>query len=153
MKKLVIFAAVMVVGAGAALTSSLSVPFFVDTSSDATGNGGTGIIGLIGIRNLDSNPQVITVVYSSTTASGIMSQSVTASLPGDTSIDFQPVQSTGFEGPGSIVPNMTLEDKPGKTSIAGGATILAPGPIAGRYRQIDRNNDSELAFVLLNTTP
>lgn len=143
MRKLAIFAAVMVVGAGVALASTLNVPFFSDNSNQGTD-------GFIGVKEGAGVDQTLTIIYTTVNNSDqVINQTVTFALGANRSIKWQPVQDTATENKGSLVPNMTIENVPGTTKKSGSARILGSAALGGSYNQF---NSTSLTFahVLVN---
>ncbi len=148
MKKLFIFAAMMVVMAGVALASTLNVPFFLDTSTDNV----TNIAGFIGVKEATNNPRTITVVYTALATSGLpTNQTVTFFLGASQQVKWTPRTVNPAEGAGQTVPNMTIVGGIGSTqvNIAGSARIISAGAIVGMYHQINFTRASDMAHVLL----
>ena len=93
MKKFVIIATVMLLGAGVALAASINVPFFLD---DTPPGGGfppqTDTMFFIGLKNTTAAPIVLTVDYrkSDGTVSTISVGNATFSLGAFESISFRP---------------------------------------------------------------
>ncbi len=144
MKKIAIFAAVMVVGAGVALASTLNVPFFLDNQSNNAGS--TGVVGRIGVKEGSGSDQTITVIYTALSSSGTPTdQTVTFVLGANQQVRWNPVQSNSAEasGAGSAVPNMSIA---GRT--AGSAKVIGTS-ISGNYSEIDLSRSSTSMHVLL----
>ena len=141
MKKIAIFAAVMVIGAGVALASTLNVPFFLDNRTSVNLN--DGIVGRIGIKSGSNSPQTITVVYTALNASDQpVDQTVTFALGANQQVRWTPVQVNTDLNPGdSRVPNMTIP------RIAGSAKIVGTA-ISGTYSEIDMNRGAVSMHVL-----
>lgn len=140
MKKFAIFSAVMIIGAGIALASTLTVPFYRDGDS-----GTRNTSAFIGIKNTTSSDQVLTIVYTSLNASGLPEdQTVTYGLGANLGVQWQPVQDLPTEGPlaGQLVPNMTIGGK-----FFGAATITGIG-IHGMYREIDTTNSGAFGHTI-----
>jgi len=143
MKKIAIFAAIMVVGAGVALASTLSVPFFLDTTSNSSATSGT--LGRIGIKEGSGSDQTITVIYTALDASSNPTdQTVTFALGMNQQIRWFPVQSNPNEVAGAAVPNMNIA---GRT--AGSAKVISAGPLTGQYSEVDLTRSSTSMHVLL----
>ncbi len=153
MKKLFIFAAMMVVMAGVALASTLNVPFFLDTSLDNS----TGVAGFIGVKEASNNPQTITVVYTAVATSGLpTNQTVTFFLGASESVKFTPrTINPAEDAKAQTVPNMTIVGGVGATAvnIAGSARIIGANSIVGMYHQINFARASDMAHVLLPAGP
>ena len=147
MKKLAIFAALMVVAAGVAFASTLNVPFFLDTST----NHATGIAGFIGIKEISGSPRTVTVIYSALNTSGNpTTQQVTFALGASAAVKWAPVQSNPVENAGSVVPNMNITG-PGGLETSGSAEIRSAGGLVGVYDQINFNRLTEFAHTILPT--
>ena len=96
MKKIAIFAAIMVVGAGVALASTLNVPFFLDNQSQ--NNATSGVVGRIGVKEAGGVDQTVTVIYTALNASGNpTNQTVTYFLGANQAFRWNPVQSNSIE--------------------------------------------------------
>ena len=148
MKKLAIFAALMVVAAGVAFASTLNVPFFLDTST----NHATGIAGFIGLKEISGAPRTITVIYTGLNTSGNpTTQQVTFALGANGNISWAPVQSNPVEDLGSIVPNMNIIGPGSVKDTSGSAEIRSAGGLAGRYQQINFSRLTEFAHTILPT--
>jgi hypothetical protein len=146
MKKIAFLAAIMVVGAGVAFASSLTVPFFNDTSTDNA----SGIAGRIGIKETSGSDRTISVVYSALSGSNVVDQPETFFLGAYQQIRWNPVQSNSkTEGPASAaakVPNMTIG------GTVGSAVISSAGTISGAYGETvyaASPSRSDSAYVLL----
>ena len=143
MKKLAIFAALMVVAAGVAFASTLNVPFFLDTST----NHATGIAGFIGIKEISGSPRTITVIYTALNSSGNpTTQQVTFAIGASGAVKWAPVQSNPVENEGSKVPNMNINNQ-----TSGSAEIRSAGGLVGVYDQINFNRLTEFAHTILPT--
>ncbi len=151
MKKLSIFAAMMVVMAGVALASTLNVPFFLDTSTDNASK----VAGFIGIKEASGANRTITVVYTAVNTSGNPTdQTVTFFLGASQSVSFTPRTTNPAEDAiAATVPNMTIVGPSGATAanIAGSARIISAGALSGRYAQINFVRSSDMCHVLLPT--
>ncbi len=151
MKKLSIFAAMMVVMAGVALASTLNVPFFLDTSTNNT----SAIAGFIGIKEASNTPRTITVVYTAVNTSGNpTNHTVTFFLGASQQVKWTPRTINPAEDDiADTVPNMTIVGGVGATAVntAGSARIISAGAIVGMYHQINFNRSSDMAHVLLPT--
>ena len=150
MKKLAIFAAVMVVGCGVAFAATLNIPFFRDNSTNLT----SGIAGVITVKEASNNPRTITVVYTALNASdNPTNQTVTFALGANQVIAWNPVQNTvglpGGESAGSIVGNMTIQNSAGGTRTVGSASVIAAGAIAGSYQEINFTRSSDMGINLI----
>lgn len=148
MKKFAIFTAVMVVCAGAALATNLSIPIFTDTSSNPPSS---GIAGFITVKESAGVDQTLTVTYTALNESGVPTDQVgTFFLGANQQKIWQPVQSTGLEGAGSTVPNMTIVGS-GGTNTTGSVVISSSqaSGIEGRYQQANYNRQTDLAHVAL----
>ncbi len=138
MKKFAIFSVVMIIGAGVALATTLTVPFFRDGATPARTTRG-----FIGIKDTSGSDQVITVVYSSLDASlEPEDQTVTFALSAFEGVQWQPVEDLATEGSGQIIPNMDIGGK-----IVGAATITGSG-IHGMYREIDITNSGAFGHTI-----
>ena len=116
MKKLAIFACVMVVSAGAAVAATASIPFFSDTAFSSW----------ITVQNISTDDVTITVAYHSLGSDSSPSTSV---LAPKASLSWRPFDST----PGNGEVQGDLDDSPYEF---GSAQIDSSGPIAGRFVQI-----------------
>ena len=151
MKKIAIFAAIMVVGAGVALASTLSVPFFLDNQSQ--NNATNGVVGRIGVKEAGGVDQTVTVIYTALNASGVPTdQTVTYPLGANQAFRWNPVQSNSAEGsgPGSVVPNMTIPGPNATPNTVGGATIIGSAALEGQYSEIDLSRGAVSSHVLLS---
>lgn len=149
MKKIAIFAAIMVVGAGVALASTLNVPFFLDNQSNNAGT--TGVVGRIGIKEAGGVNQTVTVIYTALNASGNPTdQTVTFALGANQSIRWNPVQSNTTETSpgGSDVPNMTIAGPSGNRT-AGSAVVIGGADLSGVYNEIDLSRGAVSSHVLI----
>ena len=162
MKKIAIFAAIMVVGAGVALASTLSVPFFLDNQSQ--NNGSVGVVGRIGVKEASGADQTITVIYTALNASGNpVDQTVTFALGANESLRWNPVQTNTTENannPGSLVPNVTIQGPDPQPTfsngsggannvVTGSALIIGSGALSGSYSEIDLGRLAVSVHVLL----
>lgn len=150
MKKIAIFAAIMVVGAGVALASTLNVPFFLDNQSNNAGT--TGVVGRIGVKEAGGVNQTVTVIYTALNASGNPTdQIVTYALGANQAFRWNPVQNNSAEasGPGSGVPNMTIPSPNSTPGTVGAARIIGSAALSGNYSEIDLSRSSTSMHVLL----
>jgi hypothetical protein len=150
MKKIAIFAAIMVVGAGVALASTLNVPFFLDNQSQ--NNATSGVVGRIGVKEAGGVDQTVTVIYTALNASGApTNQTVTYFLGANQAFRWNPVQSNSIEGsgPGSTVPNMTIPGPNSTPNTVGGAQIIGSAALSGSYSEIDLSRGAVSVHVLL----
>ncbi|MCH7959167.1 MAG: hypothetical protein IID08_03480 [Candidatus Hydrogenedentes bacterium] len=147
MKKFVIIAAVMLIGAGAALAASINVPFFLDTTAAGGGFPPTsGTMFFIGLKNTTGASVTVTVEYRDdtgtvTTGAG----SVTLTLAGFESVSFRP----SIADPGVDTPNAAGLAR--STAQAGGATFTWTGgtnDIQGRGVQISGTGAGSFSFLL-----
>lgn len=147
MKKFLVIAAVMVLGAGAALAAAVNVPFFLDTTTA----GGpfpptSGTMFFIGLKNTTGASITVTVEYRDdtgavTTGAG----SVTLTLAAFESVSFRP----SVADPGVDTPNATGFAR--STAPAGGATFTWPGgvnDIQGRGVQVSGTGAGSFSFLL-----
>lgn len=149
MKKFAIFAAVMVIGAGVALATTLTIPIFTDTASNPPN---AGIAGFVTVKETANTDQVITVVYTALDQSGTpVDQTGTFFLGAKQQKIWQPVQATSLEGAGSTVPNMTIIGPSGNTNTTGSVAIQSSqaNGIEGRYQQANYGRQTDLAHVAL----
>jgi hypothetical protein len=128
MKKLVIIAALVMVGVGFAYASSLSVPWFVDSKTvTSAGLPPTlkGVIGLIYLHNNSADPTTCAITYYSENgdAMGPDASANTFTIIGNATISFRPVATDPNSAPGGqesaaslLVPNRPL------TTAIGGAS-------------------------------
>jgi len=143
MKKFAIFSVVMVIGAGAALATTLNVPFYRDSAASPN------IGGFIGVKNTTTVDQTITIVYTSLNASSNPeSMTVTFALNANTGVSWRPVEDLSAEGPlGRTVPNNTIVGPNGTdVSQVGSAAILGVG-LTGRYQQNNVNGNASISFA------
>jgi hypothetical protein len=153
MKKIAIFAAIMVVGAGVALGSTLSVPFYLDSQSNnkaTTAQGGNA--GRIGLKEGSGVDQTLTIIYTALNASDVPTdQTETFPIGANQQLRFNPVQSNTAETAGDVVPNVTITGSGGGTQTAGSAIIISSiaGSITGVYSEIDFARSATSAHVLL----
>ncbi len=150
MKKIAIFAAIMVVGAGVALATTLAVPFFTDNQSINSAT--NGIVGRIGIKEAAGVPQTLTVTYTALDSSGDPTdQIVTFALGANQSVRWNPVQSNNTEGTAAnSIGNMTISG--GTSNRTVGAALVESsiaGGIVGNYTEIDLSRSATSAHVLL----
>ncbi|PCJ56196.1 MAG: hypothetical protein COA73_12615 [Candidatus Hydrogenedentota bacterium] len=116
MKRLAIFACVMIVGAGAAIAATVSIPFFNDGGQDA----------FITVQNVSTSDVTITVSYfQGASGTGVS----TAVLAANTSLSWQPFKDVG----GGEVQG-TIADA---TAATGSVTINSTGAVVGRFVQIN----------------
>lgn len=146
MKKIAIFAAIMVVGSGVALATTLAVPFFTDNQS--INSASTGIVGRIGVKEAAGVDQTLTVTYTALDASGSPTdQTVTFVLGANQSVRWNPVQSNNTEGPvANSIGNMNIA---GRTVGAALVESSIAGGIVGNYTEIDLGRSATSAHVLL----
>jgi len=150
MKKLSIFAALMVVMAGVALASTLTVPFFFDNATSNTADETS----IIGVKESSGNNQTVTVIYTAINTSGNpQNQSVTFFLPANQSVAFTPVSANHpIENVQSAaVPNMTIVGPVGATSNnkGGSALIIGANTLTGRFHARNFTRGSDMSHVLL----
>lgn len=145
MKKFTIFGVVMIIGAGVALATTLSVPFYRDGSTAALTSEA-----FIGIKTSLPTSQVVTIVYTSLNASGNPQDlTVTFALAGNSAVSWRPVADLGVEGPlGRAVPNNTIINPNGIVAIAGSAVVIGQ-ELAGRYVQNNVSTNSSFAHALI----
>lgn len=147
MKKFVVIAAVMLIGAGAALAASINVPFFLDTT--AAGGGfppASGTMFFIGLKNITGGSIVVSVAYQDDTgAAATGAGSTTFSLAPLESISFRPaVDDTSVDTPNAVGIARS-------TAPAGGATFTWTGTntdIQGRGVQISGTGVGSFSFLL-----
>lgn len=145
MKKLAIFAVVMMIGASAALASTLNVPFFRDAPDLARGTRA-----FIGVKESSGADQTITIVYTALNISGDpVDQTVTFALGANQSVSWEPVEDGANEGTGQAVPNMTIEG-PNGVRFTGSVTITGSGALSARYVEIDETNKSAFGHAVNN---
>ena len=145
MKKIAIFAAIMVVGAGVAVAGVLNVPFFLDSQSLNVG-ANTGVSGQISVKEGSGSDQTVTVIYTALDASGNpANQTATFALGAFQQIRWNPVMDNSAESAaGKAIDNLTIENR-----TAGSAVILSGGNISGTYGEIDHARSARSLHVLL----
>ena len=151
MKKFVVIAAVMLIGAGAALAASINVPFFLDTTPAGGGfPPQTGDMFFIGLKNTTASPIVLTIEYRD--SAGVISTgsvgNVTFSLNAFESISYRP----SILDPGVESGNTSTKNPVRSTSTAGAATFTWTGgtnDIQGRGVQIGGTNLGGGSFAFL----
>jgi len=161
MKKLSIFAAMMVVMAGVALASTLDVPFFFDNNTNgpsgansATGYG-TGEASFINVKETSGSDQTVTVIYTAINTSGTPSnQTVTFFLPGNQAVAWTPVSTNhpAENAQSVVIPNMTIVGPNTNSTTAnqgGSAQIIAAGSVAGFFQRRSFARATDMAHVLL----
>ena len=132
MKKFAIFGVVMIIGAGVALASAISVPFYRD-GTDA----GFTSVAVVGVKDTTGVDQTITITYTSLNASTVLeSMTVTYALGADVGVAWRPVFSGGSEGVGSLVGDNTIIGPSGSVDLVGSISIAGTG-LAGRYNQLN----------------
>ena len=148
MKKLVLVAAVMVVGAGSAFGSSLAIPWFLDNApSDGSFPPRSGSASYIAITNNTDQDIVAAVTYfdSAVTKSPATPANNTFILRARQTLSFRPRGDDPITEVGAtVVPNMT------GTLNAGSATISwvgGPSDIQGRLVQ-SQSDGGTFAFLL-----
>ena len=150
MKKFVVIAAVMLIGAGAALAASINVPFFLDT----TAAGGTfpptsGTMFFIGLKNTTASPVMLTISYRDALgvdSTGVVGN-VTFSLSAFESISYRP----HIKDPAVESTNTVTKDPVRSTSTAGAARFMWSGgtnDIQGRGVQVSGTGGGSFAFLL-----
>jgi len=147
MRKFVVVASLFVFGAGVALASSLSVPFYLDNAEaefSGLGTPASGSAGFIGIRNNTTEDIVVEVTYFNGAGNNVTPANNTFELGAELATAFRPV-ATGVAGSGDN------SDVPNATGGVAGAAILTwegdPSDIQGRYQQFN-NNGSAVAYLL-----
>jgi hypothetical protein len=144
MKKIAIFAAIMVVGAGVAMAGVLNVPFFLDSQSVNFG-ANTGVTGQISVKELSGSDQTLTVVYTALDATdNPTNQTVTFALGAFQQVRWNPVQDNTAESAlGGSIGNLTIAGR-----VAGSAVITSGGAMAGTYGEIDHQRQGRSLHVL-----
>jgi len=145
MKTYLVLTLAVLACAGIAYAGTIAVPVFRDggtapimTNGQYTGSANGGPLGYIGLKNLTNSNITIALTY--TTPAGLDRTPVknTFNLLALQGIGFRPVynDTTGDEGPGQLVPNMT--------SGANGSVVInwvgKNSDIIGRYLEISSPN-------------
>lgn len=157
MKKIAIFAVVLVLGTGVAFASSLNVPFFLDNAAPLGGSlaPSSGSVTFIGIKNTTSSDIVITLTYfvrnNDPNDSGfITTDPATAILSANQGLGWRPgSDDPGIEGAGNAIPDIVSAEAAlggaASLNVAGSATITwegDPSDIIGRLVEIKSNSQS-----------
>lgn len=123
MKKLIVFATVMVIGAGVAMGATLTVPFFFDQGDSAVNNfpPTVGNMSFIGIKNNTASDIEVQVTYAD--PSGDIDPSNTFLLKGGQGLSWRPfADDVGIEGAdGNSVGDATFQAGSAVLSWAGDA--------------------------------
>lgn len=148
MKKIAIFAAIMVVGAGVALASTLQVPFFLDTTTNS--NGTVGTLGRIGIKEAGGVDQTVTVIYTALNSSDVPTdQTATFALGANQQVRWFPVQANPNESAaGAAIDDMAIAGPSGNRT-AGSALVIGSAALSGQYSEVDLGRSSTSMHVLL----
>ncbi|MEK7793999.1 MAG: hypothetical protein AAB353_05700 [Candidatus Hydrogenedentota bacterium] len=140
MKKTVLFVGVMVLGAGIALASSLTVPFFLDRApSDGSFPPSSLEASYIALHNNTASSIVVTVDYYDAGQNGTVDHQTpvpnTFLLPANATYGFRPVgNDPTTEVNGVIIPNMPGGEQAGTATLTWASTN--PADIQGRLLQI-----------------
>ena len=145
MKKLALFAGVVMLGAGVAFASSLNVPFFLDRApNDGTFPPSANEGSYIGIHNNLSVDLEVAIQYFDNNANDATPANNTFTLPANSTYSFRPVgDDPTVEGPAAAVPNITT----GKSGTATLTWVGGPNDIQGRLVQTNSAGNT-FSFLL-----
>jgi hypothetical protein len=132
MKKLAIFACVMIVGAGAAVAATVNIPFFSDQAFQA----------FVGLQNVSTSDVTLTVTY----FQGASSSSSTAVLASGASLSWRPFDTGAGNG--------EIQGGVGDSPYSfGSITIESTGAIVGRYVQLSADGATSSFAHNVQITP
>lgn len=151
MRKFAAVAAVMVLGAGVALASSLNVPFFLDNApADGAVPPTSGTKSFIALHNNLSVAIEVAVDYFDAGGDGTVNQQTpspnTFILPANATFSFRPkANDPTAEAAGAAVPNMPGPENAGSAVISW--TVGGDQAIQGRASQVNPSS-GQMAFLL-----
>ena len=110
-------------------TTTLHVPFYLD---NAPSDGQwppvtTALKAFIGVKNISASPVTLTIIYTDALGNDRTPATNTHLLDAYRTVSWRPAGHDTVEGGGMAVPNATAGNP------AGSATVVADGPIAGRF--------------------
>jgi hypothetical protein len=129
-------------------TTTLSVPFYLDTASNYVGGAvpADGTASFIGVKNMSDEPVMLTLTYTDTNGNDRTPATNTYMLPASSMVSWRPKANDPVEGnnSGQLVPN--TDGGPAWGSVL----IEANGPITGRLISIDGIKDTAALMLLPN---
>jgi len=132
MKKLAIFACVMVVGAGAAVAATVNIPFFSDSAFQS----------FVGLQNVSTSDVTLTVTY----FQGASSSASTAVLAPGASLSWRPFDTGAGNG--------EIQGGVGDSPFSfGSITIQSTGAVVGRYVQLSADGTTSSFAHNVEITP
>lgn len=142
MKKLAVLSMVMVLGAGAAMAASLSVPFFLDNGGNFSGGLPTGgNAAFVGIKNNLGVPVDIVVEYTSF-PDGVLTIETTSTftMAPNSAISWRPIADDPVEDTGQVIENMASGAVGGSVKVTFVRTddpgLTTTSDVQGRYVEI-----------------